>query len=157
MQDEINEKTIVLAIKGAKISGRVLAMAMREYLRHKHNKPTELKSGKHSLKELMKHGGSYSSVEISKKNIKSFDKVAKKLKIMYGIEKDKTQDPPTYYVFFQSNNKDAFEYAFREYTAKVLKHKEKPSIRQKLKNFREQIKNERTADRDKHRSRDIER
>ena len=76
---------------------------------------------------------------------------------MYGIEKDKTQDPPTYYVFFQSNNKDAFEYAFREYTAKVLKHKEKPSIRQKLKHFREQIKNERTADRDKHRSRDIER
>ena len=64
MQDEINEKTIVLAIKGAKLSGRVLAMAMREYLRHKHNKPTELKSGKHSLKELMKHGVSYSSVEI---------------------------------------------------------------------------------------------
>ena len=105
----------------------------------------------------MKQGGSYSSVEISKNNIKSFDKVAKKHKIMYGIEKDKTQDPPTYYVFFQSNNKDAFEYAFREYTAKVLSKKGKPSIRQKLNKFKEQIKNERTADRDKHRDRDIER
>ncbi len=156
MQDEINEKTVAFCIKGGKLSAQALAMAMREYLKHRQNKPHNLKVGKHKLSELLKQGGSYSSVEISKSNIKSFEKVAKKHNIVYGIEKDKTQDPPLYYVFFQSNNKDAFDYAFREYTAKVLNHKRKPSIRQKLQKFRDEIKKQRTVDKVKNKDRDLE-
>ena len=156
MQDEINEKTVAFCIKGGKLSAQALAMAMREYLRHRQNRPTHIKVGQHKLSELLKHGGSYSSVEISKSNIKSFQKVARKHNIVYGIEKDKTQDPPIYYVFFQSNNKDAFDYAFREYTAKVLNRKQKPSIRKKLQKFREEIKKQRTVDRDRNKDRDLE-
>lgn len=156
MQDEINEKTVAFVIKSGKLSAQALAMVMREYLKHRQNKPNNLKVGKHKLNELLKNGGSYSSVEISKNNIKSFEKVAKKHNIVYGVEKDKTQDPPLYYVFFQSNNKDAFDFAFREYTAKVLNHKQKPSIRQKLQKLREEIKKERTVEKVKNKERDLE-
>lgn len=156
MQDEINEKTVAFVIKGGKLSAQTLALAMREYLKHRQNKSNNLKVGKHKLSELLKHGGSYSSVEISKSNIKSFEKVAKKHNVVYGIEKDKTQDPPLYYVFFQSNNKDAFDYAFREYTAKVLNHKQRPSIRQKLQKFREEIKKQHTVDKVRNKDRDLE-
>lgn len=61
MQDEINEKTVAFVIKSGKLSAQALAMVMREYLKHRQNKPNNLKVGKHKLNELLKNGGSYSS------------------------------------------------------------------------------------------------
>lgn len=155
MQDEINEKTVALVIKGAKLSSRVLASAMREYLRHRRNKSPKFKTGQQTLKSLMKQGSGLSSVEVSENNIKSFESTARKYKIDFAIKKDTTEpDKPLYYVFFKSKDKDVLDFAFKEYTAKILNKERKPSLKEKLKKFKEQIKQQdknRTKDRKKER------
>ena len=72
------------------------------------------------------------NIEINDKNIRDFDRVARKYGIDYAVKKDTTADVPKYLVFFKARDGDALNAAFREYTAVVSKKKSKPSVIQKL-------------------------
>jgi len=138
MQDEINEKTVALAIKGAKISSQVLASAMREYLRHRHNKTSKVKTGEQTLK--------------------SFESTARKYKIDFALKKDMTDpEKPMYYVFFKSKDKDVLDFAFKEYTSKILNKERRPSVKDKLRKFKEQVKlQDKNRAKDRKKERDLE-
>ena len=82
MQEEIEKKTIALAISGSKITGRTLAKAISVYLNHRKGKLPDLKHGRQTIKDLMKHNTALSNIEITDKNIRSFESTAKK----YGID-----------------------------------------------------------------------
>lgn len=135
MQEEVTQKTIALAVSAAKMTGRVLAQAMRLYLQSRNNQSHEIPKGKQSLADLEKQNAALSSIEITNKNIRSFDKAAKKYKIDYALKKDKTKEPPVYYVFFKGRDEERISMAFNEYSQKLLK--EKPSIRKALRKFAE--------------------
>ena len=117
------------------MTGRVLAQAMRLYLQSRNNQSHEIPKGKQSLADLEKQNAALSSIEITNKNIRSFDKAAKKYKIDYALKKDKTKEPPVYYVFFKGRDEERISMAFNEYSQKLLK--EKPSIRKALRKFAE--------------------
>ena len=55
MQEEIEKKTVALAISGSKITGRTLAKAISVYLNHRKGKLPDLKHGRQTIKDLMKH------------------------------------------------------------------------------------------------------
>ena len=82
-----------------------------------------------------------------KKNIISFERIAKKYGIDYAIEKSKIKDPTTglynYQVYFKSKDKHSMSNAFREYVAeqKAVAMDKRPCIRETLSNFREIIRN----------------
>lgn len=135
MQEEVTQKTIALAVSATKMTGRVLAQAMRLYLQSRNNQSHEIPKGKQSLADLEKQNAALSSIEITNKNIRSFDKAAKKYKIDYALKKDKTKEPPVYYVFFKGRDEERISMAFNEYSQKLLK--EKPSIRKALRKFAE--------------------
>ena len=158
MQDEINEKTVALAIKGAKISSQVLASAMKEYLRHRHNKTSKVKTGKQTLKSLQKQGSGLASIEVSEDNIKSFESTARKYKIDFALKKDMTDpEKPMYYVFFKSKDKDVLDFAFKEYTSKILNKERRPSVKDKLRKFKEQVKlQDKNRAKDRKNERDLE-
>lgn len=71
MQEEIEKKTIALAISGSKITGRTLAKAISVYLNHRKGKLPDLKHGRQTIKDLMKHNTALSNIEITDKNIRS--------------------------------------------------------------------------------------
>ena len=53
------------------------------------------------------------------------------------LKKDKSGEIPKYLVFFKARDADALTAAFKEYTAKTDRKKEKPSILRKLRRFKD--------------------
>jgi hypothetical protein len=133
--EQVNDKTVALSIKGAKISGRLLAKAMQAFLK-KARAPT-YKHGKQSLKSLSKQGTSLADLEISGDNIGSFNRIARKYNVDYSLRRDASADPPRYVVFFKAKDSKALESAFKEYSKIELKHKEKTPMLKRLQHFKE--------------------
>ena len=120
MQEEINQKTISLCVKGGRISASLLKAAMKKFLadmekrkqKSAQNRQAEGKKkdvtvhGKQSLKKLMRQGSQLTNIEITDKNIKSFDRVARKYSIDYSLKKDSSTEPPRYLVFFKAKDVD---------------------------------------------------
>jgi hypothetical protein len=96
--------------------------------------------GKQSVKHLVQGGGELTSIEVTDKNIKSFDKTARKYGIDYALKKDTTEEPPKYLVFFKAKNNDVLTMAFKEFAANELTKSKKTPIREKLRNVAEQVK-----------------
>lgn len=140
MQEEIDRKIIALSVSSAKMTGRILSAVIREYLRQQQNKQAKPIKGKQTIKQLVESGAALSNIEITDKNIKSFKPMAKKYGIDYALKKDNSQTPPRYFVFFKGKDVDVITMAFKEYSQKMLKHKEKPSIRKLLVKLKEQVK-----------------
>ena len=136
MQEQVNEKSVALTVKGAKITGRLLAKAMQAFLK-KAREPTH-KHGKQTVKTLTKQGASLSSIEVTGNNIGSFKRVARKYNVDFALKRDDSESPPKWMVFFKAKDADALTAAFKEYSTTVLKEKtKKPSMLAKLNKFKE--------------------
>lgn len=131
-QEEIDNKTIALSVSAAKMTGRILQSAIKEYLNHRRNKSPTVYKGKQSIKRLVEQGAALQNIDITDKNIKSFENVAKKYGVDYALKKDASQNPPKYIVFFKSANIDVINTAFNEYAQKKLQQQNRPSIRKTL-------------------------
>ena len=83
------------------------------------------------MKQLTAQTGKLTNIQVTEQNIGSFDRVARKYSIDYALKKDKTVEPPVYYVFFKAKDLDVMTAAFKEYTAAVSKKKTRPSVLQR--------------------------
>ena len=150
MQEEVNEKTVALCIKGGKISADILKASLMKLLREMErakakkaqerppDKPEVVKHGKQSLQKMMDTGSQLTNIEITDNNIRSFERVARKYSIDYSLKKDKSTDPPRYLVFFRAKDTDVMTAAFKEYTTGSLeKEKKKPSLLKRLRKVME--------------------
>lgn len=147
MQEEVNEKTIALCIKGGKITADILKAAMRKYLQEmekekaksqqktqmrKEQKTQVVKRGKQSIKSMLDKGSELSNIEITDNNIRSFERVARKYGIDYSLKRDKSTDPPKYLVFFRAKDADVMTAAFKEYSGITLQKSKRKSIKLRL-------------------------
>jgi hypothetical protein len=111
--------------------------------------------GKQSLKQLAKHGGTLTNIEIKEENIKSFESIARKYGIDFAVKKDISEQMSKYLVFFKNRDADAMTAAFREFSARQLnKSEQKPSIMQALQRAMEKVKTpvfERSRERERER------
>lgn len=143
MQDEVREKSVVFVIRvgktGGKLTASMLKYAMEQYLKQQRN--PRAPHGKQSVKSLVRQGAGVQNIEITDKNIRSFQSVARKYGVDYALKKDTSSQPPRYLVFFKARDTDALTAAFREFSGKQLKRNKKPSILMQLKKFQEQIVN----------------
>ena len=147
MQEEVNEKTISLCIKGGKITAQILKAALIKLLaemdkkkqRRKGEKSQCKKTGRQSIKSLQKSGAQITNIVVTDNNIKSFDRVARKYGIDYSLKKDSRVEPPLYLVFFKSKDVDVMTAAFKEYAGIEMDQskKKKPSVRKKLQKTKE--------------------
>ena len=144
MQEEVQSKTVTLSINATKLTARTLKQALSKFLAYKSSKHKETKDvtphGKQTVKQLAAQNQGLTNIEITDKNIKDFDRVARKYGVDYAVKKDKTVSPPKYLVFFKARDADALTAAFREYTANTIKKKNKEPIAVKIKNIAEKIK-----------------
>jgi len=94
------------------------------------------------------------NIELSSKNIKSFESTARTYKVDFAVKKDPLEDK--WYVFFKGRDTDAINLAFREYMAKQLsKSTEKPSLLGMLRDLMEKVKNQ-VLDQTKHKDRGLD-
>lgn len=106
MQEEVTQKTVTFCIRTTKITADLLKKVLVAYLRHQKQKSVEKKAqknqpkqGKVTVKELAKQNAGMVNIEITDKNIKSFERYARKYGINYALKKDKSKEPPVYLVF----------------------------------------------------------
>lgn len=145
MQEEVENRTVTLAISTTRMTANVLKAAISKYLAYRKEKKMEKARagpvkpcGKQSVKQLVGQDQGVANIEITDKNIKDFERIARKYGIDFALKKDKTGEIPKYLVFFKARDGDALTAAFKEYTAKSDRKKERPSVLQKLRKFKEQ-------------------
>ena len=134
--EQIIDKSVAICVSGVKITGRLLAKAMRAFL-EKPKGPSH-KHGEQSLKSLAKQGASLTDIEISGDNIGTFKKTARKYNVDFALKCDKSENPPKWVVFFKAKDDKALEAAFNEYSKLTLRQKAaKPPMLAKLRNLKE--------------------
>ena len=138
MQEEVTGKAVALIIDGAKMSEQVLEKALQKFLEAQKNKSPKIHRGKQTLKQLAGQNAGLANIEISDRNIKAFTHVAKKYHVDFALKKDTTAEQPRYLVFFKSRDADAITAAFQEFASRKMGRDEKPSIRERLAQAREQ-------------------
>ena len=138
MQEEVTGKAVALIIDGAKMSEQVLEKALQKFLEAQKNKSPKMHRGKQTLKQLAGQNAGLANIEISDKNIKAFTHLAKKFHVDFALKKDTTAEQPRYLVFFKSRDADAITAAFQEFASRKMSRDEKPSIRERLAQAREQ-------------------
>ena len=100
MQEEVESRTVNLAISTSKLSARTIVSAVRAYLNHRKNVKAKKEheaeiptQGKQSVKELIGQGQGVTNIDIAQTDLKGFEKVARKYGIDYAIRKDSSVDP----------------------------------------------------------------
>ena len=160
MQDEVNEKTMALCIKGGKISAQILKAALTKLLAEIEKKKQQSKKmggqnrckrGKQSIKSLQQSGAQLTNIVVTDNNIKSFDRVARKYGIDYSLKKVEQEGKSEYLVFFKAKDVDVMTAAFKEYTSETLKKQKRESVRQKLEKVKEELSNHRQLKKEKKR------
>ena len=137
---------MALAINGAKLTGRMFKAAIAKYLAHrKEVKAQKARDGpvkpcgKQTVKELIGQDQGVSNIEVTDPSIRQFDRVARKYGVDYAIKRDKDHDPPRFLIFFKSRDADAITAAFTEYNQQKVKKASRPSVLQKLAQFKDTV------------------
>ena len=136
-------------MKASKLTARGLAYVLRAIGRKiaKHHRAKQTPHGKQSVKKLMAHGASASSIELSG-DTKLFDRVARKWNVDYAFYKT---GPDKYLLFFKSGQADAITACFSEYSRKVLSKSKsrRIPIREQLKQAADQLAKEKPRKRER--------
>ncbi len=140
MQEEVRDKSIAFVInmskKEEKITADILKLAIQQYL-----KKSTVKHGKQNIKDIVKQGASIQNIEITDKNIKPFESVARKYGVDYALKKDTFSQPPKYIVFFKARDADVLMCALKEFSNKTLTKEKKNSILKQMVQYQQKIKN----------------
>lgn len=129
MQEEVEQKTFNIVVSTTKLTARTILNAGKVAIQQQQAK---MAGGKQSVRMLLRQNRGVSSVEIDKTNIRGFERYAKKYGIDYAIRKDNSEMPPRYLVFFKAPDVEAFNAAFKEYSASLLSKTKRPSVLEKL-------------------------
>ena len=122
MQEEVEQKVVTLIVDCGKLTEqelrKALAKLMEQMKAQKQGK--QPKHGKMTVKQLAAQDKGMQSIEVTDKNIGSFNRIARKYGIDFAPFKVKGEN--RYMVFFKAADTDAMTAAFKEYT-----NKEKPA------------------------------
>ena len=138
MQEEIENRTVNLAVSTTKLTARgIIRLAAKglAYIKRKSREAAlknEKPDGKQTIQQLIGQNQGVTNIDISQTDLKGFEKYARKYGVDYAITKDKSVFPPKYLVFFKARDADAMTAAFNAYSAEVLAKSKRPSTLSKL-------------------------
>lgn len=138
MQEEIENRTVNLAISTTKLTARgIIRLAAKglAYIKRKSREAAlknEKPDGRQTIQQLIGQNQGVTNIDISQTDLKGFEKYARKYGVDYAITKDKSVFPPKYLVFFKARDADAITAAFNAYSAEVLAKSKRPSTLNRL-------------------------
>jgi len=139
MQEDVEHRSVTLAIKGAKLTEHALRSAIKKLLASQKNgkgATAKISHGKQSVKQLIGQNQGIANIEINDQNIRSFESVARKYGVDFAVKKVRGESPPKYLVFFKARDADALTAAFKEYSAKRVQKSKRPSVLAQLRKMR---------------------
>ena len=147
MQEEVENRSVNLAITTTKLTARAICSGIRKYLQHrgkvktgkasdKAEKKAEPIHGKQTVKQLIRQNQGVSSVDIAKSGIRDFERIARRYAVDFAVTKDKSVQPPRYTVFFKAKDADALTAVHKAYSAKIMKKRSRPSVLAQLQKFK---------------------
>lgn len=148
MAQEVENDVVAIVVKAAKMSTNVLSEAIAASLAAAKGKE---KHGKQSLNNIIKDGSSLQNIEVSDKNIKSFESSARKFGIDYALKKVPNESPPRYVVFFRGKDTEQVYKAFNDYAKKHTLDKSKPSVIKEISTIVQEQAQQRSQQRDRSR------
>ena len=160
MQEEVENRTVNLAISTTKLTLRTIMSDIRKYLQ-KGEKVKAKKGrdpavhGKQSVKKLLGQNQGAANAEIEKEGIKDFERLAKKYGVDFAVRKDKTVDPPRYFVFVRAKDADALDAICKEHQARSMTKDRKPSVLAQLSKFKNLVASVPKKIREKKQERDL--
>ena len=154
IQEESTQRTVALMIRTSRLTESVLKKAMIMYLREANKRPET--HGRISVRKLLGKDQGANTMEINNANIRTFNRVAARYNIDYAIQKDKTQDPPKYIVFFKGRDADVISRAFKDFCDLNEKRKNRVSLREKIRKLLETRKERSEQERKKEKNIDRE-
>ena len=164
MQEDVEHRSVTLVIKGARLTEQMLKSAIKKLLATPSNgrsttskttskATTKATQGKQTVKQLVGQNQGVANIEITDKNIKSFERVARKYGVDFAVKKVRDETPPKYLVFFKARDADALTSAFKEYSAKRVQKTKRPSVLAQMRKMKSLVMGK-TADRVKNKSKE---
>lgn len=136
MQEEVESRTLTLAVNGTKFTGRMLKAAVAKFMAYRRSRKAVKVSvhpkGKQSVKQLTQQGQGVNTMEIDDANLRQFERIARKYGVDYAVRWDTSADTPRFLVFFKARDADAISAAFKEFLNTKERKSERPSLLQKL-------------------------
>lgn len=152
MQEELENRVVVMIESGAKLSAALLKQAIIAFLENEKRKkalkeqsqgkqekktPEQEPHGKMSVEDLAKQGKSLQSIPVNADTIGDFSHYARKFGVDFAPYKVEGENK--YLIFFKGADRDAINAAFTAYTSKQVDRAE-PSVVDQLKDIREHMK-----------------
>ena len=130
MQEEIENRAVILIISGSKLTGRVLKAAFQKYLARQKALKQKLEAakdvkpqGKQTVKELISQNQGVEKTELADKaEVRTFDHIAKQYGVDYAIKKGVSPEgKQRYMLFFKARDRSAIDQAMSAYAASYMK------------------------------------
>ena len=150
MQEEVENRAVTLVISATKLTGRLLKAAISKYLAHRKAKKLEKQrsrdspvtpKGKQTVKQLTQQNQGVSNIDIQDKEIRQFERIARKYGVDYAVKKDRSTSPPKYMIFFKGRDADAITAAFQEYMGRKLRRETRTSVLERLEQYKDMARN----------------
>lgn len=141
MQEDLENKTVSIAVSTAKMSGRVLKSAIIKLLEHQKNPEKHkdvVRHGKQSVKQLIGQNQGVSNVDLNDPEIRRFERIARSYGVDYAIKRVHGQKHQ-YQIFFKSRDADALTSALSEFANQKMTKSKKPSVLKALKSFQQAL------------------
>ena len=150
MQEEVENRTLTLVVSGTKFTGRLFKAAISKYMAHRREKKLEKQrsrdspvtpKGKQTVKQLTQQNQGVSNIDIQDKEIRQFERIARKYGVDYAVKKDRSTSPPKYMIFFKGRDADAITAAFQEYMGRKLRRETRTSVLERLEQYKDMARN----------------
>jgi len=140
LQDEINEKVIGIIAQAGKLTADVVQQAIQKTLAELQksgqqlNKTPTVRHGEQTMKQLAAQNAGLSSVELTDPKLQLLKRELKKSGVDFSPVK---AGKGKYVLFFKGRDADAITHAFNQYSQKIVKQAQKPSIRKLLSSMKD--------------------
>jgi len=126
LQEDIERRSIAIAVSASKLTGRTLARALEAAMRkiRQTQKNALTPQGRQTVKKLMNHGVNTSTIPLDG-NTRTFDRAARKYNVDYSFRKT---GPNKYMLFFKAGQADAITQCFADFTKRVMRKEQKQSM-----------------------------
>ncbi len=146
MQEEIENRTINLAVSTTRLTARAVMSAFHRFDEARKRAASEKNggipgkpTGKQTVKQLIGQNQGVTSIDIAQTDLRGLEKYLRAYGIDYAITKDKSSGIAKYLCFFKARDADAMTAAFRAYSTDFLNHESKPSVLKQLAKLKDRV------------------
>ena len=150
MQEDVENKTLTLVVSGTKFTGRLLKAAITKYMAYRKEVKLEKQRkrempvahrGKQTVKQLTQQNQGVSNIDIQDKEIRQFERIARKYGVEDFVKQVRRASPPKYMIFFKGRDADAITAAFQEYMGRKLRRETRTSVLERLEQYKDMARN----------------